>query len=310
MVTAGGAVGPRDAWEEFMEKTLLDVFNLGLKKNNAWRKIFTEKKSNKRREEIVQFQGADVVVITPEDAPYAELRMEKTRTKAAIHDDYTGMIRVTYAMKRDKQYDQIEKDSWSLGEAYERQLYEEACSMWFGGFESVTGPDEDVPLFSASHTCLLQPGTTWSNIYVGALDVDGFDAAHVSMSYQRNENGKITPTGQDGTLQLIHPPKLRRLSKQLAMKGEYEPGKNNFDINTFDIDPVCIPMLNNAPATWRDKQWYLRDPDFAENLFLNREGPIYDSYTDKATDAMIIKVRGAHAFMHGASWGIVGSQGA
>ncbi len=304
MVSAG--IVATNNYLEFMEKTLLEAFTAGLEGEQDWKKMWTEKKSTKRREEVVEYATPDVTIVTPEGAPYAELRMEKIRSKAVVHTDYTGMLRITHQFQRDNMYDQMEEDTWGLGEAVNRTLAEEGVRQFHEGFAAVQAPDGQ-PWFG-THTCALNTGQTWSNLYSGGLDADGLDAALVLFSKTKNENGKITPFGT-GVTQLIVAPARRRIAKQLAMTGQYEPGKANFDINTFEVEPVIIPMLNMANSTYVDSQFYIRDKKRAKNLYLVREGPLFDTLMDPLTDDIIVKVRHASSFLIGSARGVLGSQG-
>jgi hypothetical protein len=305
---ASAGIVSRDPWIEMMEKTLLDVFTAGLEGENEWKRVWTEKKSTKRREEVVEFSRPDVVVETPEGAPYVELRSEKIRTAAAVHTDYTGMIRITHQMIRDKQYDQMEEESWGLGESINRKLYELSVQQFHQGFSQVTGPDA-LSWFNTAHVCANSTLQTWSNQYTGgSLDPDAFNSARVLLMKTLNENGKITPCGT-GKVQLIVPADLDRLSKQLAMPGQYEPGKAEFNVNVFDIEPITLPMLGMADSTYAATQFYIRDPKRAKNLYLIREGPLFDMFKDPQTDAVIVKARIACSFLIASARGVVGSKG-
>lgn len=304
MATAGVVV--RDAWIETMEPTLMELFTWGYDDNKEWEKIWTKKPSTKRREEIFEYVKPDVVQETPEGSPYIQLSIERVRTASVLHADYTGMVIFSHQMKRDKQYDDMEEQSWGLGEAINRKMEEEALSYYFNGFDTAHSPDE-LSWFNTAHAC-AKSTATWSNRSNEALSPDGLNNLHVKMLETLNENGKITPAGR-GSLQLIHPAPLRRLSKQLAMKGEYEPGSANFDKNIFEVDPVCLPMLAMAPSSIRATQWYLRDTKKAKNYFFLREGPKFEMFTNPYTDDTIVKARVAFSFLLGSPRGVAGSTG-
>lgn len=305
MVAAG--IVSRDPWIETMEKTLSDVFTVGLEGENDWKKIWTERKSTKRREEFLEYAKPDTVQETPEGAPYVQLRTEKVRTAAVVHVDYTGMVRITHQMIRDKQYSQMEDESWGLGEAINRKLYEEAVRMFHEGFTSVNGPD-GLPLFHAAHVCALNTSQTWSNLYTGSLDPDGFNAARVLMMKTKNENGKTSPHGT-GKVQLIVPADLDRLARQLAMKGEYEPGSANLTKNVFEIEPITLPMFAMADSSRASTMFVLRDAARAKNIYWVREPATFDMFKDPYTDDVIVKGRICVSFQHQSARGLVGSQG-
>jgi hypothetical protein len=309
MVSAG--IVSRDGWIEMMEKTLLEVFTAGLDDDQEWKKIWTQKESTKRREEAIEFSRPDVVVETPEGAPYVELTTEKIRAASVVHADYTGMIRITHQMQRDKKYDEMEDKSWGLGESINRKLYEEAVRMYYEGFAGggVLAPDAKA-VFASDHPCDLATGETWSNLLTPAsLDDDAVNDGQVLMMETKNEHGKITPYGTKN-LQLIVPAKLRRQGKRLAMTGEYAPGSPNFDKLIHELDVICLPMLAQAPSAYRDTQFYLRDAKKAMNYCFTREGPTFDMLRDPLTDDVIVKARIAFSFLWVSARGVVGCKGA
>lgn len=306
-MSAAGTVS-RDQWIETMEPTLLELFTAGLDKASEWKKTWIEKKSTKRREEILEFRKPDVVQETPEGAPYVQLTVEKVRTRAVVHADYTGMIRITHQMQRDKQYDDMMEQSWGLGESISRKLYEDAVSFYYGGFGSVYSEDT-TSWFSASHVLQNSASVGGNLLTAQSLSPEAFNAGQVLMMKTLNENGKITPYGES-KLQLIVPADLRQLALQLTYKGEYLPGSADHNRNVFDIETVCLPMLAMSPLASASTQWYLRDPQMAKNYFFLREGPTFETFRDPYNDDVVVKARIAYSFLV-ASWrGVVGCQGA
>ncbi len=306
MAIAAGTVS-RDQWIETMEPTLLELFTAGLENANEWKQCYVMKKSNKRREELLQYRKPDVVEETPEGSPYVQLTIEKVRTTAVVHADYTGMIRITHQMQRDKQYDDMAEQTWGLGESISRKMYEEAVRFLYEGF-STTGSinaNDTVSLFSASHP-LSNSSSLGNNFLNQALSPDALNNARVLLQKCLNENGKITPYGSS-KLQLIVPAELERLALQLTM-GEYEPGSNNYDSNVLKryFTPICLPMLGMAPSTVQATQWYVRDPMKAKNICFMREGPTFDTFRDPYTDDVIVKARVAFSFLMAEWRGLVG----
>ncbi len=304
----------RDQWIETMEPTLLELFTAGLDKDSDWKKVWIQKKSNKRREEILEWRKPDVVVETPEGSPYVELSVQKVKTASVVHADYTGMIRITHQMQRDKQYDDMMEHSWGLGESIGRKLYEDAVNFYINGFDSVTSPvasgNAAEPWFYDAHVLQNGQGFTGNNLLTPqSLSPDSFNSGQVLMMKTRNENGKITPYGT-GRLQLIVPADSRRLGLQLTKKGTFEPGNADHNENVFDIDLVCLPMLAQTSASWASTQFFLRDPQMAKNYFFLREGPVFDTFRDPYTDDVVVKARISYSFLVGSWRGIVGCKGA
>lgn len=297
----------RDAWIETMEKNLHEMFTCGMTDDDEWKKVWIQKKSNKRREEIFEYVKPDVVELTPEGAPYVQLRMEKARSATALHLDYTGMIVVTHQMQRDKMYDDMESQSWGLGESINRKLYEDAVAPYFNGFDSQVSPD-NLSWFNAAHICSQRTSSSWSNLATGALDPDSFNDARTLMLNTLNENGKITSFGSKN-LQLIYPAALDQQARRMCMKGQYAPGSGQFDILVHDIEPVMLPMLAMGPSAFRHSQWYVRDSKKAKNIQFTREEPTFDMYRDPATDNVVVKARVSYSFLVGSAAGVVGSKG-
>lgn len=297
MAIAAGTVS-RDQWIEAMEPTLRELFTFGLKEYDVWKSCVIEKKSEKRREELLEFRKPDVVQETPEGAPYNQLTTDRTRSASVVNLDYTGSIRITHQMIRDTQYDEMMEQSWGLGESIARKLYEDAVAQFYNGFASNLSPD-GVAWFSASHPLSASASLGDNLLSAQALSPDALNAAWVKLQKTLNENGKPIPMG-NGKLQLIVPPELYRLAKQLEMKGEYEPGSAEHDVNVFNIEAVCLPLLSMAPSN-ASTMWFLRDPRMAKNLFFLREGPIFDKFIDPYTDDVIVKVRISYSFLV-ASW--------
>jgi len=295
----------RDAWIETMEPTLHELFTAGLEEDQEWKKVWTEKSSEKRREEVFEYVKPDVVQETPEGSPYVQLRIEKVRTASVVHADYTGMLRITHQMIRDKFYDDMEEQSWGLGEAINRKMYEEAVRFFYQGFGTVTSPD-GVSWFNSLHTC-TQSASTWSNYQTDALSADGYNNARTLMLKTLNENGKITPYGLR-KLQLIVPAELDRLGQQLCMKGQYEPGGADFNVNVFEMECITLPMLGMAPTN-AATSYFVRDPMKAKNYFFMREGPIFDMFRDPQTDDVLVKARCAFSFLIASARGVAGSLG-
>ena len=298
----------RDQWIETMEPTLLELFTAGLEDDTDWKKCWTIKESDKRREEVLEYAKPDVVQETPEGAPYVTLRIEKVRTAAVVHTDFTGQIRITHQMMRDKQYDDMADQTWGLGEAVNRKMYEDAVQRFYDGFSSVTSPDS-LSVFNTAHT-LTGSSSTYSNRSSEALSDDAINNLRVKLMKTLNENGKVTPYGTK-SLQLIVPAPLRQLGERLTMKGQYVPGGADFDVLVNDLELVCLPLLaETTNATIRDAMWFLRDKKKAKNYHFEREAPKFAMYRDQDNDDVVVKVRCAYSFLWASPRGVAGSTGA
>ncbi len=295
-------------WLEQSEKTLFKTFAAGLEEQTEWKKAFIEVKSKKRREEMLEYALPGPVVKTPEGAPYVRLQTEKVRLASVVHDDYTGEERISHQMKRENMYEEMEKKSWGLAESVHRKLNEDAAGLIYNGFDATKSPDGGA--WFGSHNLAKAPGKTYSNLITGAFGSDTINDIEVNLLETRNERNGLCPMGNGKRLRIFVPPRLRRRAKQLAMTGQYEAGKQDFDVNVFDYDPICLPFLANAPTAFKNTQFYACDPTQIQTYFFLREGPIFKMYIDEDTDDIVIKVRIAYSFLVGSWRGWVGCQGA
>jgi hypothetical protein len=290
-----------------MEPTLHEAFGLGFQAGDAWKQVFTQKKSNKRREEVFEFVRPNMVIETPEGAPYVQLEVVKAYTTAAVHTKFTGSMRITDEMWNDNFYDsEMEEKSWGLGDAVQRKLTDDATGIFYNGATSITAPN-GLPLFNTLQTLKKAPGVTDSNYSTAALASDSLNDGISDMMETLDENGMPAPFGTE-TVQLIHPPRLNRLAKQFKV-APYEPDTANFTPNVFSIEPVCLPFLIRASATIRNTQWYLRDARRAKNYYFLREGPTFSMVEDPYTDDVIVKVKIRYSFLMGSWRGLWGSSG-
>lgn len=299
----------RDSFIETMEPRMRELFTYGLQEGDAWKRMWDVKDSDMRREEIGEFRRPSVVIETPEGAPLAELTTEFIRTSSVVHLDYTGMIVVTHQMKRDKKYDEMEDNTWGLGDAVSRKLYKEATRLFYSGFEGGGATSSDGnPWFSDDHPLQNAPGVVDVNLLDDVLGPEGLKNAFKLLMETKDENGDITQMGM-GECDLFVAADNDILAKQLADMGQYLPGSAEFNINKFKINPFTIPLLAEAPAAYRDSQWYLRDRKRAKNTCFMREGPTFKMVTDELTDNTIIKTRVSFSFLIGPHRGTIGSKG-
>lgn len=304
MATAGTV--SRDGWLETMEPTLLELWTWGIDSDTSWKDIWVQKESTKRREEIFEFARPDLVKETPEGAPYVQLSIERVRTASVVHLDVTGSIRITRQMQRDKQYNDMEEMTWGLGEAMNNKFLEEACNHYTDAFDEITLQGTGGEFVFATHTCAKKTSQTWLNTRTTALSPDAWNTILIDMMSEKNENGRIAPSGNKGTIQLIHTPQNMLLAERLSRKGQYAPGNADFDILTWDIKPICIPQLMGSSKAWANGQYYARDPRKAKNYYFQREAPSYDNWRDRTNDDIVLTCRAAYSFLWVSGHGVHG----
>lgn len=298
------AIQQRDNWVPLMLKRLRKVFTFELENADVWKPLWQSLESDLRREEVGEYATPDVVKLTPEGAPLANLTMGLVRLKAVVHGDYTGMITITHQMRRDNKYNDIEKNTWGLSEAVARCLAEEATKPFYQGFSTYLSGD-DVPWFGTNHPLANAPGKYGSNYVAGVLGPDTLRQMQQQLMETLNENGKPISMGS-GKLQLAVAPYNHILAQQLADPNQYLPGSNEFNRNKFNITPITIPFFIQAPSAIRDGQAYLRDPLYAENTHYLREGPTFDMVQDPVTQNVLAQTRIAFSFVVPSWRGTVG----
>lgn len=289
----------RDEFIEYMEPTLHETFSAGFDEGMEWKELFVVQKSDKRREETVEFTTPDVVIETPEGGPYARLSVKKVYDAATVHAKFTGEVRISHEFIQDNFYTQIEDDIWGMGDAMARKMNRDACSQYYSGFGSNTTPD-GVSLFG-THT-LKYSTSTYSNASTSSpLNSDNLDIGLANMQTTLDENGSISPFGLK-KVQLIVPAQLRRTAMQLAIS-PYEPDTANRAVNVFNqpggysIDVKILPLLAETSLFTASTQWYLRDAVRANNIFFSREEPKTEVVKDPFSPDVLYQVLLRYSFL-------------
>lgn len=301
----------RDQFIEYMEPTLHETFSAGFNAGRDWEKVFVLEKSDKRREEIVEFTTPDVVIETPEGGPYARLQVKKVYDTSVVHSKFTGEVKISHEFIEDNFYRQIEKDIWGLGDAMARKQYRDACAQLYNGFGSVT-TGNGVALFG--NQTLKYSSSTFSNTTTATLSSDALNTGLKNLMTTLDENGSISPFGLNKN-QLIVPPNLKRLATQLST-APYEPDTSNWATNVFhgdayDIEIVVLPLLSEVSisSVSADNQWYLRDAQRAENIYFSREEPKMELVKDPYSPDVLYQVLLRYSFLTPTWRGFYGSQG-
>lgn len=300
----------RDDFIEYMEDTLREVYTVQFQGGTQWEEVFDVKDSTKRREEVSEYVGPDVVLQTDEGSPYQRLQMRKAYTAATVHLTFTGEVKITHEMMRDNLYDEINQRVFGLADAMQRKIYKDAMQLFYNGFTSVLTPD-GVSLYNSAHT-LKFSNLTASNRTDTPLNSDTLFDAIADMLETKDENGSVAPGFGEGSIQLIVPPRLLKYAEELVGSDRVSDSMNNA-INVykkkFKIEVVCLPLLAEAPANART-QWYLRDKNRARNMFFYRERPRTWMVKDQNSPSVLYQALCSYSFLQPTWRGQWGSKGA
>ena len=268
----------RDQFILEMEDTLKETVGLGFNNATKWQRVYRVEKTDKRRVEIDQYVHPSVVAITYEGAPLNRLTVRRGYNSYVVPDTLTGEVKISHEFIRDNRYPEIERGAFGLGKAMQRKRYKDAMSFIYNAFGSVVSPDQQ-PVFSGGHILVNNPGSVVaSNLLTAPLSTDAFDQAITTLLTQVDENGDVLPTDL-AQLQLIVPPYNSRQALQIC-RSSHEPENVNNAVNIFseqfgeyDVEVVILPLLAEAPTSFNQKQWYVREVSQAENTFYEREEP-------------------------------------
>jgi len=301
----------REEFIEYMEETLREVFTVTFEGGTSWEEVFDVKDSVKRREEVSEYTGPDVVIQTDEGSPYQRVQVLKAYTSATVHLTFTGEVKITHEMMRDNLYDEINQRVWGLADAMQRKIYKDAMQLFYNGFTSVITPD-GLSLYNTAHTLKFAPsGTTCPNRNDVPLNSDTLFNAIADMLETRDENGSVSQGFGEGTIQLIVGPRLKKYAEELVGSDKIADSNNNA-INVykkvFKIEVVTLPLLAEAP-TIAATQWYLRDKQRARNIFFYRERPRTWMVKDQNSPSVLYQALCAYSFLQPTWRGQWGSRG-
>lgn len=307
----------RDQFIREMTDELDQSTGMGLKMGDAWKVVFHQRKTDKRRVERQTFVWPSVVSETEEGGALNRLVVRHGYGSFVVPKTYTGEIKISHEFIRDLRYEEVKKEAFGLGMAFTRNRYNLACDILVNGFASVLAPDSQ-PLFSASHTLAANsnPGVPVSNLLSGApLTTDNFDTAVTMLMTIPDENGDIFPIVPN-RIRLICVPQNARQAMQIV-GSEYEPETMNNAINVYsgsygkyEVEVVILPLLfQRAPSAWRSTQWYVQLPEFHELYFYEREA--VETWMVNDTNSLCVLYQGldSFGFLIGDWRFIIGSKG-
>lgn len=307
----------RDQFIREMTDELEQSTGLGLKMGDAWKVVFHQRQTDKRRVERQSFVWPSTVAETEEGGALNRLTVNHGFGAYVVPKTYTGEVKISHEFITDLRYEEIKKQAFGLGVAFQRNRYNLACDILINGFSSVLAPDGK-SLFNASHTLSnnSSPAYSASNLLSAApLNTDNFDAAVNLLLTTLDENGDVYPVVPN-RLRLITVPQLQRQALQIV-GSDYEPETANNAINIysgsygkFQTEVVVLPLLyGRAPSPWRATQWYLQLPEYHELYFYEREAVETWQVNDTNSLSVLHQGKDRFGFMVGDWRFTVGSKG-
>lgn len=311
----------RDQFIREMTDELESSTGLGMKMGDAWKPIFHQRKTDKRRVERQTFVWPSVVGPTEEGGALNRLVVKHGYGSYVVPQTYTGEVKISHEFMRDLRYEEVKRDSFGLGVAFTRNRYNLACQILINGFSSVQSPDAN-SLFYGDHTLSgssTYDGTGNDNLMSGApLTTDAFDEAVSKLFTTVNENGDTMPVAIN-RIRIICVPQNARQALQIA-GSSHEPENMNNAINVYsgsygryEVEVVILPLLyglaNVAGYNWAATQWYVQLPSDHELYFYEREA--IDTWMVKDTNSLSVLYQGLDSFGFMVSdWRyIIGSKG-
>jgi hypothetical protein len=305
----------RDQFILEMEDNLKETVGLGFKNATKWQRVYRMEKTDKRRVEVDQYVHPSVVAITKEGAPLNRLTVRRGYNSYVVPDTLTGEVKISHEFMRDNRYPEIEKGAFGLGKAMQRKRYKDAMTYIYNGFGSVTSPDQQ-PVFSSSHALVnpIGPFSVGDNLLNVPLSTDGFDSAITKLLTIVDENGDVCPSDLT-QIQLIVPPYNARQALQIV-GSTHEPENMNNAVNVYsgsfgeyDVEVVVLPLLAEAPSSFNQKQWYVREVSMAENVFYEREEPETWMVQDQNSLCVLHQCKDSYGIVWHDWRGWVGSKG-
>jgi hypothetical protein len=301
----------REDFIEYMEETLREVYTVTFEGGTTWEQVFDVKDSTKRREEMSEYTGPDVVIQTDEGTPYQRVQVRKAYLAATVHLTFTGEVKITHEMMRDNLYEEINQRVWGLADAMQRKIYKDAMQLFYNGFSSVLTPD-GVSLYNTAHTLKFAPtGITHPNRNDVPLNSDTLFNAIADMLETKDENGSVSQGYGENEIQLIVGPRLKKYAEELV--GSDKTADNNSNAlnvykKVFKITVITLPLLAEAP-TIAATQWYLRDASKARNTFFYRERPRTWMVKDQNSPSVLYQALCSYSFLQPTWRGQWGSRG-
>lgn len=301
----------REEFIEYMEDTLREVYTVTFEGGTEWEEIFDVKDSTKRREEISEYTGPDVVIQTDEGTPYQRVQVRKAYTAATVHLTFTGEVKITHEMMRDNLFEEINERVYGLADAMQRKIYKDAMQLFYNGFTTVVTPD-GVSLYNTAHTLkFAAAGVTHPNRNDVPLNSDTLFNAIADMLETKDENGSVCEGYGMGELQLIVGPRLYKYALELVESEKVaDSNANAINVykNKFKISVVCLALLAEA-STIAATQWYLRDKRKAKNIFFYRERPRTWMVKDQNSPSVLYQALTSYSFLQPTWRGQWGSRG-
>jgi phage major head subunit gpT-like protein len=264
--------------------------------------VFTVTGSKKQTEtdQRIAGLGAWNKKVEGADVTYEDITLADSVTYT--HDTWEKAIQVTEEMIEDELYGELKKMTKELGRTGKIEVEDQSSDLFNNGFATVTGYDGKV-LFASDHPDRGGAGGTQSNVAsASALSDATLKTGLIAVRKQKNEAGQLINAQAD---QLIVPDDLEFTAMEITMSA-LKSGVTDNDVNTIKgrVTVKVWGYLSSATA------WFLRDSGLAQNIFMWRVKPQFNSEVD--FDSGNVKFKGRMRFSYGWSdWrGLYGNAGA
>lgn len=304
----------RDNFRKEMEDELVESTHLGMKKGEAWKPIFHQKKTDKMRVEKGTHVHPPYIGVTEEGAALNRYTTKKGFYSYVVPLWYTGEQKVTHQFMKHCRYEEIKKDSFGFGMAIQRNRLRKACEILVNGFASVTSPDGK-PLFYDAHTLAATSLKTGDNLITSGWSTDALDEAVTLLLNTPDENGEPLNYDCDHLRVICVPSNVNQVLKSLGSTYVAEDMNNGINVfhesyGHYGVSVVCLPMLEAiADASWAKKQFYVQAVDYHELEFYEAEAPDMWTVNDQNSLDVLFQCLDAFGFLIGDWRFVVGSKG-
>jgi hypothetical protein len=168
-------------------------------------------------------------------------------TKDYEQTEYGEGFRISWKMKKFNQIDLMQKLTKNLAMKLKELKDVELAKLWNSPTATYLGFD-GLALASASHTCLDDAGTTFSNLGSAALSVAALESMVLFWKTLKDDQGALAPVDIKGGL-LYHAPALEfTVNEILRSSGKPFEISNTYNYMQDRFTPYCYSRLTSSTA--------------------------------------------------------------
>ncbi len=159
-------------------------------------------------------------------------------TKDIGQAEYSQGFRVSWMMKKTNQWDLVRKWTRNLTMNLREVKDVELAKLWNSPTATYTGFDSQV-LAYASHTCLDDAATTYSNIGSGGFSHAALESAEYYYDTLKDDQGALMPVARKGRVLYFHPALKVQVEELFRSPGKAFEMSNtmNFWEDRFELFP-------------------------------------------------------------------------